>query len=64
MTSSAFDNAPVNIHQIGGKGGPWAAITDAPLAMEFDSQTLETKRRLDTSYPNSVVSLGGVELFR
>jgi len=63
MTSSWFDNAPVNIHQIGGPSGPWAAITDAPLAMEFDPQTLETKGRLDTSYTNSVVSLGGVELF-
>ena len=31
--------------------------------MEFDVETLETKRRLDTAYPNSVVSLGGVELF-
>ena len=63
MTSSLFDNAPVNIHQFGGPSGPWAAITDAPLALEFDPQTLETKGRLDTAYTNSVVSLGGFELF-
>ena len=63
LTASALDNAPVNVHQIGGEGGPWAAITDPPIAMCFDPKTLETKARLDTCYPNRIVSSTGVELF-
>ena len=58
MTAKNLDNAPVNIHQLGGEGGPWAAISDPPIAMEFDPETLDTIRRLDSSYPNSIVSLG------
>ena len=66
VTSSRFDNAPVNIHQVGGdgvEGGQWTAISDAPVAISFDPETLDTKARLDTSYPNSIVSAGGVQLF-
>jgi len=63
MTATALDNAPVNIHQIGGEGGPWAAVTDPPVAMEFDPITLESSgRRLELSY-NSIVSFGGAEIF-
>ncbi|EKX35508.1 hypothetical protein GUITHDRAFT_118319 [Guillardia theta CCMP2712] len=63
FNSDSFDNAPVNVHQLGGQLGPWVAVTDAPLAMEFDRETLETRGRLDKRYVNSVCQLGGLLLF-
>ena len=60
--SSTFDNVPVNVHQIGGKpDGPWVATTDAPVMMEFDINSLETKGRKKVS--PKLTSIGGVELF-
>lgn len=62
FTSSAeFDNVPVNVHQIGGVTGPWVGLTDAPVMMEFDPVTLETKRKIP--YANSIVPFGSLELF-
>ena len=58
-SSTLFDNVPVNVHKLGGKS--WVAITDAPVMVEFDPFSLETKGR--KSYENSIVSFGGVELF-
>ena len=62
LTSQAFDNTPVNIHQIGGQGGKWVAITDAPVAVEFDPKTLETIGRI--AYSDGITSSkAAVELF-
>lgn len=60
-SSTQFDNVPVNLHQIGGKGGPYVCVTDAPVSIEFDPATLSTKGRV--KFPNAITSLGGVELF-
>ena len=61
LTSQQFDNVPVNIHQMGGPGGPWAAVTDAPVALEFSTADLSTKGRI--KYASPVTGRGGVELF-
>ena len=49
LTGTAFDNTPVNIHRLGGAGGRWVAVTDAPPLIEFDPVTLETRGRIDTT---------------
>ena len=49
------------MHQIGGVGGPWVGLTDAPVMMEFDPSTLETKRRLP--YANKILPFGSLEVF-
>lgn len=62
ISPTAFDNVPVNIHQLGGQGGKWVAVTDAPVALEFNPQTLETVGRI--AYRDAVTSSkAGVELF-
>ena len=48
LTGSDFDNAPVNIHRLGGSDR-WVAVTDAPALIEFDPRTLETRGRLDAN---------------
>jgi carotenoid cleavage dioxygenase-like enzyme len=58
-SSTKFDNVPVNIHPVGGKS--WVAVTDAPVMIEFDPATLETKGRF--TYQNEITSPGGIELF-
>lgn len=73
VNSKAFDNVPVNLHQLGGKEGPWVGVTDAPIAVEFDPVTLETKGRREYGPAGSAkarftgarsdVKLGGYELF-
>ena len=49
LTGTIFDNTPVNIHRLGGEGGRWVAVTDAPPLIEFDPVTLETRGRIDTT---------------
>ena len=61
MSMSTFDNVPVNIHQIGDDRGPWVGVTDAPVQLEFDPVTLETKGKVKS--PDGVISAGGVEIF-
>lgn len=60
-SASRFDNVPVNIAQIGGEGGLWVGVTDAPVLLSFDENTLDTKGRADPV--NSITTLGGIELF-
>ena len=60
-SSTLFDNVPVNIHQIGGNNGPVVATTDAPVLLQFDPTTLQTRGKVQ--YKNSIVQPGGVELF-
>ena len=54
-----YDNACVNIHQVGGEGGGIMAITDAPFMMQFDPETLETVGKV--TYPNKIAGAGGIE---
>lgn len=55
LSSTHFDNTPVNVHQIGGRsGGHIVAVTDAPVLMEFDLDTLQTVGKV--KYPNSISS--------
>jgi beta,beta-carotene 9',10'-dioxygenase len=61
LFDSGFENPVVNVNQMGGKGGPWVAVTDAPVLMEFDPVTLETKSK--PTYINSITSIGGIEIF-
>ena len=63
MPTVTFDNTPVNIHQMGGPGGRLVAVTDAPVAMEFDPATLETIGRV--TYKDAITSgsLASKELF-
>jgi len=61
LSSGAFDNVPVNIHQLGGAGGPWVATTDAPVMVQFNPGDLSTVGRL--AFKDSISSAGGVELF-
>ncbi len=61
MSTSTFDNVPVNIHQIGDRSGPWVGVTDAPVQIEFDPTTLATKGKIKS--PDGIVSPGGVEIF-
>ena len=58
-SSSLFDNVPVNVHNLG--GGSWVGVTDAPVMLEFDPVTLRTVGK--KTYSNSIVNVGGVELF-
>jgi hypothetical protein len=54
-------NANINApkRQMGGTG-PWVATTDAPVMIEFDETTLETKGLLKMK--DTIVSLGGIEI--
>jgi len=61
LSSSAFDNVPVNVHQLGGAGGPWVATTDAPVMVQFNPVDLATVGRV--SFKDSISSTGGMELF-
>jgi carotenoid cleavage dioxygenase-like enzyme len=64
VSSADFDNVCVNVNQMGENskdGGAWVATTDAPVMMEFDPHTLETKGRVKS--PDSIAGLGGAELF-
>jgi carotenoid cleavage dioxygenase-like enzyme len=55
-----FDNVPVNIHQLGGSGGPWVATTDSPVMVQFDPHSLETKGKI--TYRNRLFP-SSIELF-
>lgn len=74
VNSKAFDNVPVNLHQLGGKkGGKWVGVTDAPVIVEFDPDTLSTKGRLEYGAAGNKAAkfngartdtkIGGYELF-
>lgn len=74
VNSKAFDNVPVNLHQLGGrKSGKWVGVTDAPIVVEFDPDTLSTKGRLEYGAAGnksaefkgarSDAKIGGYELF-
>jgi beta,beta-carotene 9',10'-dioxygenase len=69
VTGTAFDNTPVNLHNLGG-GDRWVAVTDAPPLIEFDPKTLETIGRVDgkaTPFVGTTKKFGlnvpGTELF-
>ena len=59
----SFDNVPVNVAQIGDgdESAHFVGITDAPILVEFDLHTLETKGALKTS--GGITSHGGSLLF-
>lgn len=58
---TTFDNVPVNVHQIGDNSGPWVAVTDAPVMLEFDPITLDTKKKV--KFSSSILPFGSIELF-
>ncbi|KAJ1426608.1 carotenoid oxygenase, partial [Ochromonadaceae sp. CCMP2298] len=60
VAGPSYDNCNVNIHQIGGSGGPVVAVTDAPAMMPLDNQ-LNTPGLL--KHPNKITTGLGVELF-
>lgn len=57
LSLGKFDNVPVNIHQVGGSGGPWVATTDSSVMIQFDPQSLETKDNVtycNRLFPSSI----------
>jgi len=66
---SKFDNANVNVHQVGGlgQGGPWMALTDVRDGhVQFDPDSLATLSRPAESPDSVTLQMGlglGLELF-
>lgn len=60
LSLNSFDNVPVNVHEIGGCSGKFVGVTDAPLMIEFDIETLDTIGKV--KFKNDVTPSGSIEI--